>query len=336
MSGGIPSTFNALTKLETLALQSNQLSGTVPNLNALAKLKHLRLDANSLAGSLPSCLPSLTNLEDLQLQDNDFVGHIPDLSGLTKLKTLRLADNSLSQGIPATLATLSQLKKLDLHGNDLTGSIPSAFGNRAYDEFKLEGNKLTGCVPSGVWSHEASINPQQEARNLPQCGTSASSTWAMLPVSRPARSSRAGRASFAVAGNGDRVAWFGPLPPRSWLASWRASPSAVLPPFVANPIPAQRLAPHGEIVLLDLPRFFAGDRLGARTYQAQSNAPELARAFVVGDALAIHANARGAQGRLAVFVSTVDGGRHRAPLARVAVEIVDPRARLISRQTRKR
>ena len=63
-SGGIPSTFSGLSRLEYLVLNRNSLGGQIPSgLGSLSNLKWLGLYDNGFTGSIPSELGSLSNLE---------------------------------------------------------------------------------------------------------------------------------------------------------------------------------------------------------------------------------------------------------------------------------
>ncbi|MBA0619244.1 hypothetical protein Godav_028455, partial [Gossypium davidsonii] len=71
--GVIPSTLGHLSKLETLCLGGNQISGRIPNsLFKCKDLKYLSLYRNSLEGSIPTEIGNLTLLDSLHLGSNHF------------------------------------------------------------------------------------------------------------------------------------------------------------------------------------------------------------------------------------------------------------------------
>lgn len=134
--GSIPNTLNNLSSLTSLALASNQLSGSLPALPPA--LITINLAANQLSGSLPS-LPS--PLVTAYLQQNSFTGSIPALpSGLT---ILYLNTNQFSGSIP-TLPT--GFTSLSAGSNQLTGSIPSLPSTLL--DIALDNNQLTGTIPN--------------------------------------------------------------------------------------------------------------------------------------------------------------------------------------------
>jgi hypothetical protein len=74
LNGSIP-TLN-LPNLQYLSLDSNQLTGTIPNFNSFATLETLRLSSNQLIGTIPNF--NLPNLNFLTLNSNQLEGCIPD------------------------------------------------------------------------------------------------------------------------------------------------------------------------------------------------------------------------------------------------------------------
>ena len=98
--GGIQTNSNGVTSLR---LNSNKLSGTLPDLSALTELKILYLNHNyNLSGTVPD-LSALTKLEQVHFQSTDLGGTISDLGP----------------------SSLTSLKRLDIHGTELSGTIPN-------------------------------------------------------------------------------------------------------------------------------------------------------------------------------------------------------------------
>jgi len=120
LTGTIPD-LSALTNLQRLYFNGNQLSGSIPNFSALINLQELYLTDNQLSGNIPT-FSTLTNLRNLRLDNNQLSGSIPDLSALTSLVALYLNNNQLSGEIPVSLATLNDLTTLDLGYNKLIAS----------------------------------------------------------------------------------------------------------------------------------------------------------------------------------------------------------------------
>ena len=110
----------------------NRLSGEIPpELGRLSRLTTLALDSNRLSGGIPPEFGSLSNLATLRLGGNQLTGGIPpELGGLSNLESLSLTDNRLGGKIPPELGNLSNLNSFSLGGNDqFTGCLPTGLKN---------------------------------------------------------------------------------------------------------------------------------------------------------------------------------------------------------------
>ena len=144
--------FGALSRLQVLQLQDNDLTGGLTDLfppldvlpNAtlhnnnnntneshdLPSLVYLQLDRNPrLGGSIPPSVARVApDLVHVGLSQCGLTGHIPtELQGLAFLRVLELQDNTLTGTIPTQLGNLAHLRILSLqHNPNLTGSIPNS------------------------------------------------------------------------------------------------------------------------------------------------------------------------------------------------------------------
>ncbi|XP_057514431.1 probable inactive receptor kinase RLK902 [Actinidia eriantha] len=138
-------------------LPGASLSGQVPaaTVGNLTRLRTLSLRFNSLTGPLPSDLISCTELRNLYLHGNRFSGDLPDfLFSLRDLVRLNLAGNNFSGEIQSGFNDLSRLRTLYLENNQLTGSIPELkLPNLA--QFNVSFNRLNGSVPESLKSMPA-------------------------------------------------------------------------------------------------------------------------------------------------------------------------------------
>jgi Leucine-rich repeat (LRR) protein len=131
------------TQLEDFYLSHNSLQGNIPStLEHLDAIKKLYLDSNRLSGLLPDFSVAFLKVQELDMSNQKqesnqgFVGTIPDsFADLSFLSTLSLASNSLSGTIPPYLADLSRLQNIDLSHNMLTKTIPAVLG-------KLDGETM--------------------------------------------------------------------------------------------------------------------------------------------------------------------------------------------------
>ena len=73
--GGLPWQFKKLEKLQKMRLSYNLLAGELesdkPVLDHLTKLTHLEIESNFLTGTIPQAIASMTNLVYLYMRRND-------------------------------------------------------------------------------------------------------------------------------------------------------------------------------------------------------------------------------------------------------------------------
>ncbi|GAB4858890.1 hypothetical protein Ancab_040379 [Ancistrocladus abbreviatus] len=112
--------------LETLSLEKNNLSGSLPDFSRFQSLAYLNLSYNKLNGSFPSLLNKQSSLKSLSLGNNQITGPFPDdLGQFFELVTLDLSSNFLNGTI--TEAHLSDLSKLNSLTLDLSFNKLLAF-----------------------------------------------------------------------------------------------------------------------------------------------------------------------------------------------------------------
>jgi len=88
----------------------------------LSKIRTLSLSFNQLSGPIPPGVGNLRNLNTLTFSANPLNGSIPEtLGNLQSLTYLSLSGIGLTGPIPSSLGTLRFLQKLFLHNNQLTG-----------------------------------------------------------------------------------------------------------------------------------------------------------------------------------------------------------------------
>ncbi|KAK4345730.1 hypothetical protein RND71_035906 [Anisodus tanguticus] len=141
-----------MTKLETLKLDNNMLSGeTTSWLFNMKALKNLFLGRNALkwnnnAKIVPQCM-----LSGLSLQSCGLVGLIPGwISSQRSLDYLDLSKNQLEGIFPQWLADM-ELGTVILSDNNLTGSLPpSLFHSRSLSLLDLSRNRFSGELPENM------------------------------------------------------------------------------------------------------------------------------------------------------------------------------------------
>ncbi|KAF5771141.1 putative protein kinase RLK-Pelle-LRR-XII-1 family [Helianthus annuus] len=156
--GGDMNFFHSLSNcsdLIYLELSYNQLGGVLQSSigNFSSKLSSLGLDSNYLSGTIPSSIRNLLGLTAISLGSNGFTGMIPESIGeLQTLQILFLHNNHFSGAIPRSIGNLSLLVEVTLAGNSLEGTIPSTIGSwKQVIGLDLQGNKLSGSVPKELF-----------------------------------------------------------------------------------------------------------------------------------------------------------------------------------------
>ena len=145
-----------------LWLHQQNLTGRIPSsLSALTKLQTLHIVGGSheqanLVGGIPSFIGGLSELRILIIRYTNLGGEIPSSIGnLTRLELLHLQDNNLSGSIPSSFASLSSLSSLILNERDIFGDFGPSFGNLSASEyFDVSSCSLYGSIPDAVhgWS----------------------------------------------------------------------------------------------------------------------------------------------------------------------------------------
>ncbi|MBA0701713.1 hypothetical protein Goari_022869 [Gossypium aridum] len=130
LSGTLSPDIAALSELQTLSLQRNSLSGTIPSLANLSSLQEVYLDSNAFTSISPNAFSELTSLQKLSLSDNAGLSPwtFPDLSQSTGLVELQLDNTSLFGSLPDIFDSMNSLKSIRLSYNNLSGTLPASLG----------------------------------------------------------------------------------------------------------------------------------------------------------------------------------------------------------------
>ncbi|KAF4359851.1 hypothetical protein G4B88_020372 [Cannabis sativa] len=138
--------------LQSINLGQNYLSGTIPSEWASTKLETLVLSVNNLTGPIPSFLGRITTLKALGLESNSFSGTIPpEFGNLVNMEIIFLSANNLTGTWPATFANMTNLKTLRISSNNFTGRLPDIFRSwKQLQNFELQGSGFEGPIPSSI------------------------------------------------------------------------------------------------------------------------------------------------------------------------------------------
>ncbi|GKV43692.1 hypothetical protein SLEP1_g50953 [Rubroshorea leprosula] len=153
LSGSIPDSIGQLSQLESIDLSYNRLSGSIPfSIRQLSKLESIDLSCNQLSESIPDSIKQLSKLKSIDLSSNQLNGRIPNsIRQLSKLESIDLSSNQLSGSIQDGIKQLSKLKSIDLSSNKLSGSIPDSIKQLSkLESIDLFNNQLSGSIPDSI------------------------------------------------------------------------------------------------------------------------------------------------------------------------------------------
>ncbi|GLT96488.1 hypothetical protein SLE2022_141040 [Rubroshorea leprosula] len=146
LTGTIPEWLGNASSLVRLSLISNRLHGSIPvQLGKLQNLSYLGVSGNNLSGIIPPVIYNLSSLIFLRLSFNQFHGQIPNDIGLTlpNLQVFVCGGNYFTGRLPVSLSNASQLTKLGFEFNNFNGLVPPNLGRlNALEMVLLEGNQL--------------------------------------------------------------------------------------------------------------------------------------------------------------------------------------------------
>ena len=139
-------TTDATGRVTRIGLQSNGLTGRLPDLSALTSLTWLSLNRNQISGRIRAeHFPK--SLEFWFLNGNRFSGALPDVSGFTNLLQLNLAENEFSGRIvPEHFPPQLTILVLSDHPHD--GELPDFSGLTSLTNLHLANTKLSGTLNS--------------------------------------------------------------------------------------------------------------------------------------------------------------------------------------------
>ncbi|CAI0555891.1 unnamed protein product [Linum tenue] len=160
ISGTLPDELSTLTQLQTLSLQQNLLSGSIPSLPNLSFLQQLYLSSNNFTSIPPTFFHGLTSLQIFSISDNLDLSPWPiplDLNQSSSLTTFEASNAQISGPIPDIFSSLPSLQNLRLSYNNLTSSLPNSFSSSGIQNLWLN-NQLMGLSgPIDVLSSMASL-----------------------------------------------------------------------------------------------------------------------------------------------------------------------------------
>lgn len=150
----MPSSISKLTKLNTIFLSNNQLTGSLKVLESCPNPYDFELSYNKFTGSLPK-LQHMENMTELDLDHNELTGSIPSsYSALAVTSATYINDNQLSGVIPIALINLDPYAILSMHNNHFTfDSLEYIIANSThyYLEYSPQPNIPIIYTPQGAF-----------------------------------------------------------------------------------------------------------------------------------------------------------------------------------------
>lgn len=164
------------TNMKIISLSYNRFHGSLTSLNSFAfmsSLESIFLQDNFLTGTIPSTIFSIRSLTALSFGSNCLSGSIPLAVCASNLSILALdgirtaaacrskllpglgigtysLDKTMQGGVPPCLFDMPSLQVLHLSGNGLMGSIPAHVISPTLRHISLSNNLLTGPIPRTI------------------------------------------------------------------------------------------------------------------------------------------------------------------------------------------
>nr|GMD69501.1 receptor-like protein 12 [Ipomoea batatas] len=124
--GSLPDISTQFPFLRKLKASYNHLNGSLPS--RFGSLEELDLESNEITGSFPDLI-SLgieSGLRVLDLSQNNISGTLPDLTPFPSMEELLLGFNQLRGVLPESIGQLSKLQSLDVRANSFEGVMNEA------------------------------------------------------------------------------------------------------------------------------------------------------------------------------------------------------------------
>jgi len=168
--GGLDEIFPTKSRLETVQLSHNQLTGTIPgHIFRLPHLESFSIESNCIDGPIPRSICDSTTLKVLDLNGLHTASSCQTrfLSALSKayissasamddayeclfsmpnITTLHLSGLGIQGSLPSDLQISHTLEDLSLSYNFIPGHIPDQLQQRPFKSLDLSNNRLTGTL----------------------------------------------------------------------------------------------------------------------------------------------------------------------------------------------
>lgn len=150
----------AKKSLRILDLQSNQITGTMPDLSQLSFLQELYLSDNNISGTFTESIGSLSNLEVLDVGNNSFEGVVTEahFMNLSKLIIIDLSYNALALNISAEWVPPFQLWDISLSSCKVGPRFPMwLLTQKRYYSLEMSRSRISNILPTEFWNLPRSL-----------------------------------------------------------------------------------------------------------------------------------------------------------------------------------
>lgn len=149
--------FEGFRGLQTLRLQNNVLTGTIP-INFFdneSVMQQLNIGSNAMNGTVPGEVGLASKLTGLYLFDNEFSGSIPVLGNMP-LRFFQGYSNNFTGILPFDLflgVWATTITEWWVYDNQLTGELSQTLGLFPnLRDFRVGQNQLTGTIPASTYT----------------------------------------------------------------------------------------------------------------------------------------------------------------------------------------
>jgi Leucine-rich repeat (LRR) protein len=181
LSGDLPDSLKALTKLEELYLNNNRLRAHIYDhfSNGFDRLGILDMSNNRMQGHIPDYLLELPSIAILDVHSNNHSGQL-NHGNSTALKYLDVSSNAIDNVVPRSIGKHPNLAYLDMSDNQIEGTLPSELSRLSKLEYLFVGkNPNLAPAPLPEWLNDLPFLSAVSFRETSRVGALPTWLWRM-------------------------------------------------------------------------------------------------------------------------------------------------------------